>query len=79
MLAIRRTAEQIPALHCAAGSCSGVRKLVPKIVCPGCLSEMQYITLEPSPLKHCQTATFHCHECDADTKRELEMDKHELR
>jgi hypothetical protein len=35
---------------------------------------MQLITLEPSPIKGMQTGTYHCHECDADTKREFKTD-----
>jgi hypothetical protein len=43
-------------------------------VCPGCLREMQLITLEPSPISGLQTATYYCHECDAETKREFKVD-----
>jgi hypothetical protein len=35
---------------------------------------MQLTTLEPSSIKGMQSGTYHCHECDADTKREFKVD-----
>ena len=42
---------------------------VPTVICPGCLKPMRLTALEPTPSNGLQTATFHCDQCDADTKR----------
>jgi hypothetical protein len=51
------------------------QKTVPDVVCPGCLKLMRLIAKEPSRLQGRETATFHCDECGADTKREIGLGK----
>ena len=48
--------------------------MTPKVMCPGCLREMRLTTAEPSVVAGLQSATFHCDECGADTKREIKLD-----
>ncbi len=49
--------------------------VLPKVMCPGCLREMHLTAAQPSIVPGLQSATFHCDECGADTKREIKIDK----
>ena len=47
------------------------QKTIPDVMCPGCLKPMRLIATEPARLQGLETATFHCDQCRADTKREI--------
>jgi hypothetical protein len=48
---------------------------VPTVICPGCLKPMRLTMLEPALSQRLETATFHCNQCGADTKRVVRREK----